>query len=67
MKRICVYCASSSRIGKVYFEATERLAELLVNENTEVVFGGGAAGLMGRLADTISKMAVESRELCRNS
>jgi uncharacterized protein (TIGR00730 family) len=52
MKRICVYCASSARIDEVYFEATERLAKLLVDENIEVVFGGGAGGLMGRLADT---------------
>jgi uncharacterized protein (TIGR00730 family) len=53
MRRICVYCASSTKIDQVYFEATERLARLFVNENIEVVFGGGAGGLMGKLADTI--------------
>jgi uncharacterized protein (TIGR00730 family) len=53
MKRICVYCASSTKIDKVYFEATEKLAKLFVNDNIEVVFGGGAGGLMGKLADTI--------------
>jgi len=53
MKKICVYCASSTKIDKVYFEATEKLAKLFVNENMEVVFGGGAGGLMGKLADTI--------------
>jgi uncharacterized protein (TIGR00730 family) len=53
MKKICVYCASSAKIGRVYFEATERLAKLFVNQNIEVVFGGGAGGLMGKLADTI--------------
>ena len=53
MRRICVYCASSAKIDKVYFEATEILAKLLVNKNIEVVFGGGAIGLMGKLADTV--------------
>lgn len=53
MQKICVYCASSTKIDKVYFEATEKLAKLFVSENIEVVFGGGAGGLMGKLADTI--------------
>jgi uncharacterized protein (TIGR00730 family) len=51
--RICVYCASSSRINKVYFEATERLAKYFVKEKIKIVYGGGANGLMGKLADTI--------------
>jgi uncharacterized protein (TIGR00730 family) len=53
MEKICVYCASSTKIDKVYFEATGKLAKLFVNENIKVVFGGGAGGLMGKLADTI--------------
>ena len=53
MKKICVYCASSTKIDKVYFEATGKLAKLFVTENIKVVFGGGAGGLMGKLADTI--------------
>jgi uncharacterized protein (TIGR00730 family) len=51
--RICVYCASSSKINKIYFDATERLAKNFVTEKIKVVFGGGANGLMGKLADTI--------------
>ena len=53
--RICVYCASSEKIDKSYFKATEKLAEEFVKENIEIVFGGGAYGLMGKLADTILK------------
>lgn len=55
MKRVCVYCASSRKIDKEYFNATERLAMLFVANNIEVVFGGGAEGLMGKLADTVIK------------
>ncbi|MEJ2506792.1 MAG: TIGR00730 family Rossman fold protein [Ignavibacteriaceae bacterium] len=51
--RICVYCSSSAKIDKSYFEATEKLAKEFVKNNVWVVFGGGAIGLMGKLADTI--------------
>ncbi len=53
IKRVCVYCASSAKINKVYFDDAEKLADYLVNENIEVVFGGGSFGLMGKLADTM--------------
>ena len=53
MKRICVYCSSSAKIDRAFFEATERLARLFVEEEIEVVFGGGSMGLMGKLADVI--------------
>jgi len=51
--RICIYCASSSKIDEVYFDATERLAKILVNSKVQVIYGGGGHGLMGKLADTV--------------
>ena len=51
--RICVYCSSSAQIDKSYFDATEKLAKEFVKQNIEVVYGGGAIGLMGKLADVI--------------
>ncbi len=51
--KICVYCASSAKIDKVYFDATEKLARIFVENKIEVVYGGGAVGLMGKLADTV--------------
>jgi uncharacterized protein (TIGR00730 family) len=51
--RICIYCASSAKIDEIYFEATERLAKILVNSKVHVVYGGGGHGLMGKLADTV--------------
>jgi len=50
---ICVYCASSKRISNIYFEATERLAREFVQAGVFVVYGGGASGLMGKLADSV--------------
>ena len=51
--RICIYCASSAKIDEIYFEATERLAKILVNSKVQVIYGGGGHGLMGKLADTV--------------
>lgn len=51
--KVCIYCASSSQIDSSYFEATEELATLLVASDIGVVYGGGAYGLMGKLADVI--------------
>jgi uncharacterized protein (TIGR00730 family) len=51
--RICVYCASSAKIDQAYFNATEKLALEFVRSGIEIVYGGGASGLMGKLADTI--------------
>jgi uncharacterized protein (TIGR00730 family) len=53
MSRICVYCSSSAKIDKAYFEATEGLARQFVEKGIEVVFGGGSMGLMGKLADVV--------------
>jgi len=51
--KVTVYCASSAQIAPKYFEATEALAQLLVAQNIEVIFGGGSRGLMGKLADIV--------------
>lgn len=51
--RLCVYCASSSKIDQSYFDATEQLAAILADQKIDVVYGGGAYGLMGKLADVI--------------
>lgn len=53
IKKVCVYCASSDKIDTKYFEATQTVARALVKNNTTVVYGGGAVGLMGTLADTV--------------
>ncbi|SRR5690554_672070 len=51
--KVCVYCASSPRIDKKYFDAAEKLANEFIQNKIEVVFGGGSSGLMGKIADVI--------------
>ena len=50
--RVCVFCASSAKVDPIYFDNTRLVAEELVNAGTTIVYGGGAVGLMGCLADT---------------
>lgn len=53
MKRVCVYCGSNPGFEPVYREAAESLGQALVKNDLELVYGGGAVGLMGRLADAV--------------
>ncbi len=55
MKKACIFCASSPKISASYFEAAERLAQLLVANKWGIVYGGGSVGLMGAVADAALK------------
>lgn len=50
---ICVYCASSPGSNQQITAATVSLGSLLASMGIELVYGGGAVGLMGLLADTV--------------
>ncbi len=51
MKRVCVYCASSQGCDPEYHAEARRLGEVLAGEEITVVYGGGAVGSMGALAN----------------
>lgn len=51
LNSVTVFCASSRMIDSKYFEAARQLAEVLTLNNITAVYGGGAVGLMGALAD----------------
>ena len=53
MQKICVYCASNSGIRDVFAEAARELAAALVEQEYELVYGGGSTGIMGVLADSV--------------
>lgn len=52
LSSVCVFLGSSNGSNPVHAEATVALAEALVERDLTVVYGGGAVGLMGLLADT---------------
>jgi uncharacterized protein (TIGR00730 family) len=49
--RVCVYCASSQKCDAAYLEAAERLGRHLALNQATLVYGGGGAGAMARLAE----------------
>jgi uncharacterized protein (TIGR00730 family) len=50
-RQVCVYCASSNTAPAEYREAAYRLGSTLAAAGIGVVYGGGARGSMGALAD----------------
>lgn len=55
IKRVCVYCASSSQVDEKYKQAARRLGEILSEKGIGCNYGGGAIGLMGELAKSMVK------------
>jgi len=51
MKRLCVFCGSSTGIDPAYRAAAGRLGGLLGERRIGVVYGGARVGLMGAVAD----------------
>ena len=51
--QICVYCGSSSLVNSNYIENARQLGMIFARQNVSVVYGAGASGLMGTLADSV--------------
>lgn len=53
LRSVCVFCASSPGSDPAITAATVELGGLLAGRGIELVYGGGAVGLMGLIADTV--------------
>ena len=53
MKRIAVFCGSSSGARPDYTNAAVELGSVLVERGIGLVYGGGRIGLMGRIAESV--------------
>jgi uncharacterized protein (TIGR00730 family) len=51
IRSLCVYCGSNTGADPAFTAATRGMAALLAGRGIRVVYGGGAVGLMGVLAD----------------
>jgi uncharacterized protein (TIGR00730 family) len=51
MKRICVFCGSSSGASPAYLETATRLGEIIAARGIGLVYGGARCGLMGAVAN----------------
>lgn len=52
IRKVCVYCASSNKSNPKYLEAAEQLGKILADNDISIIYGGGGAGSMGRVADS---------------
>jgi uncharacterized protein (TIGR00730 family) len=50
MKSICVFCASSSAVDKVYHRVATDLGQRIGLLGLDLIYGGGSIGLMGDVA-----------------
>ena len=53
MKSICVFCGANFNGDPILKQAVEQLAEVMVNQNITLIFGGGKVGVMGIMADAV--------------
>ncbi|MDZ7378379.1 MAG: TIGR00730 family Rossman fold protein [candidate division KSB1 bacterium] len=51
IQRVCVFCASSSKIDECYLRPAFALGQIFAREGITLIYGGGAVGLMGAVAD----------------
>lgn len=52
-KNIAVYCGASFGNDESYKNITEKLGAWIAQNNYNLVYGGGKAGLMGKIADSV--------------
>ena len=53
LKRICVFCGSSSGGNPAYRQQAAAFCRILAARGIELVYGGGRVGLMGAVADSV--------------
>ncbi len=52
-KLLCVYCGSSTKLDPKYYLAAEEVGRSMVENGWGLVYGGGAAGVMGSVARAV--------------
>jgi len=52
-KRICVFCGSRPGYKSTFSDAALELGKMLVDRKIDLVYGGGSAGLMGLVSQTV--------------
>ncbi len=59
MKRLCVFCGSSSGLRPAYVEAARLMGRALARRGLGLVYGGGRVGLMGEIASAMMQAGGE--------
>ncbi|WP_155203481.1 TIGR00730 family Rossman fold protein [Xanthovirga aplysinae] len=53
IQNVGVFCASSTKVDPIYFETADKLGRLFAENNIQLIYGGGAKGLMGQIGDSV--------------
>lgn len=53
LNSLTVYAASSTKISQTYIDAAARLGTILADHGIRLIYGAGAVGLMGSVADAV--------------
>src|SRR5215510_3261700 len=53
MRRICIFCGSSTGTRSEYAETARAMGQALLRRGIGLVYGGGCVGLMGIVADAV--------------
>ena len=65
---ICVYGAASDKINSVFITETEKLGEEIARRHHQIIYGGGASGVMGACARGAAEIPGQgSRALAQGS
>jgi len=55
IKSLCVYCGSSIQVDDDFKDAARAMGKIMADNGVRLVYGGGKAGLMGIIADSVMK------------
>ena len=55
IQSLAVFCGSKKGNNPIFAQHATQLGELLAKNNVKLIYGGGSAGLMGTIADTVMK------------
>ncbi|MEI2739911.1 MAG: TIGR00730 family Rossman fold protein [Chitinophagaceae bacterium] len=55
IQSLAVFCGSKKGTNPVYTEHAEQLGKLMAENNIRLIYGGGSAGIMGSIADSVMK------------
>lgn len=53
IQSLAVFCGSKTGNNPIYTEHAMQLGKLMADKNIKLIYGGGSAGLMGTIADTV--------------
>jgi uncharacterized protein (TIGR00730 family) len=53
IKSLAVFCGSKNGINPLFAQHATKLGKLMAENNIQLVYGGGSAGIMGIIADSV--------------